>query len=965
MRSTILLLSVLFIGCSSDPEPAADVSGDVQTSTDVGQADATTDVPSSEDALVSTDTAETDTASYDNPAYFPGVELEADTTKHLVGLTEPVRVIQDSFGVPHVYGSTLDDLLFAQGYITASKRLFQMHTLRLAASGRLGELLGPGSVSGDVLLRTLKLRDTAERMATRTKELYPDLYQVLERYAEGVNSFIARMNAGDEPKPLEVIVFQSELAPWTPADTLTIVRLQTWDLGFGGVFSEDELLERILALQKTFDGSPREGIEADVYDFTPPAQTPTVAGKNGVVEASPTNFKKIIENPFFQKFGIDMWANHAKMSRETLDYPHRMFRSEDFGSNNWVVSGDHTKSGRPMVANDPHLALRNPAIFFQVHLSDKLAGGDFEVSGVNFAGSPGIVLGHNDHAAWGATVFYSDVTDIYAEDVTADGKGVLFNGEVVPFEVRKETFMYILPGDATCEQALGGWVNELDPQVKKLDGATCELTVTVKDVPHHGPVIPWSETTDKDGNPACMTWKWTGFEATDELKAIWGLNLMKSVDDFKAALDHFDVGAQNWVYGDKDGNIAWYPSHQLPVRPNKDFPPFLPMPGDGSAEWDGFVDRALLPQSFNPAEGFLVTANADPIGVTYDNDTFNDGPYLGHTWAPGFRMERSHELVKAAVDAGQVTPAKLSEIQGDHRSNSGMRVTPHLLASIEAAVSGADPQAQAEMNDSIVAAKSYLEAWEGHGYAAASGVGEPADSAAAQASIATSILNATLVHLFPIVLGDEGVADIQDGFKIRLLLRMLESPAKMATYDEASEESLLWDDVKTLDVVETRHQMLIRSLSEGLAFLANPEKVGVAQAGGFGSDDMSTWRWGALHTVTLSHNVAVNYNIPSPAQFPDGYPRAGDNFCVDASHPGLGDTSFTFGGGPSLRNVYELTDVISQWAIIPGGQDESPSGDHYQDQMALWVKNEAPLRAFKVEDVLDDRALIMDFRPSP
>ena len=963
MRCLVLIVSsFLLFGCSSDPTPVTDTGSDTTQKMDVDSSD----VDSNNDISETEDAANpNDVIAYQNPEYFPGAELDADTVKHLERLVKPVRVVHDNFGVPHIYAETIDDLIFAQGYVTAGKRLFQMHTLRMAASGRLGELLGPSSVRGDVLLRTLKLRATAEKMAARTQELYPEVYQVLERYAAGVNHFIARMNAGDELKPLEVIVFKSDLEPWTPADTLTIVRLQTWDLGFGGVFSEDELLEHILTLQEKFDGTSREGIAGDAYEFTPPAKTPTVEGKSALTEASETNFKSILANPFFEKFSPEMWSQHAAFTRETLEFPHRMFRSEDFGSNNWVVSGEHTASGRPLVANDPHLALRNPSVFFQVHLSTKLAGGDFEVSGVNFAGSPGIVLGHNAHAAWGATVFYSDVTDIYAEEVSEDGKGVLFKGEVVPFEIREETFKYILPGDETCDQAISGWIDQINPQVSVIDATTCELKVTLRDVPHHGPVIPWSPDTDKDGKPACMSWKWTGFEATDELTAVWGLNMMKSVDDFKAALDHFDVGAQNWVYGDKDGNIAWYPSHQLPIRPNKDFPPFLPLPGDGSAEWDGFVPRSELPQAFNPAEGFLVTANADPIGVTYDNDTFNDGPYLGHTWAPGFRMERSHELVKAAVEKGKVTPEELSAIQGDHRSNSGMRVTPYLLAAIEAATDGSDAQAAAEMNDAVVEAKSYLASWAEHGYAASSGVGADVDSSEAQASIATSILNATLVHLFPIVYGDEGVADIPDGFKIRLLLRMLETPEVMATYSEEIGDSILWDNLTTVDVVETRHQMLIRAMVEGLAFLANPEKVGVANAGGFGTEDMSAWRWGALHTVTLRHNVAPGNNIPSPTELPEGYPRAGDNFCVDASHPGLGDTSFTFGGGPSLRNVYELTDDIAQWAIIPGGQDEAPTSPHYSDQMELWVKNEAPLRALKAEDVLESREMIIDLRPKP
>lgn len=943
----LLVLSLMGPGCSSGTSVAADASGDAQSSGDVGDVDAgAVDVPTS-----------------DVSGYLPGPEIPAEETRHLAGLEKPVRVIYDTFGVPHIYGASIDDLLFAQGYVTSRHRLFQMHTLRLAASGRLGEISGPGAVRGDVLLRILGLRRTAEAMVVRTAEKAPDLMRALEHFSAGVNAYINAMKAGKEPKPLEVVVFGLDLAPWTPTDILTIVRLQTWDLGFGGVIDEDDLMHRLLTLKATFDGTERAGIEGDVFDFTPPAQTPTLAGESNIAAASAVDYTKILERPFFSRFNAKMWETHAAFTRETLDFPHHLFRSEDFGSNNWVVAGQHTASGAVMVANDPHLSLRNPSVFFQVHLSNLDAGGDFEVAGVNFAGAPGIVLGHNQHAAWGGTVFYSDVTDMYVETISPDGTGVLFNGAVVPFEVREEVFRYILPGNTTCADGISGWIAHLSPVVTAVDATTCELKITVRDVPHHGPVVPWSMDVDKDGQAICMTWRWTGFEATDDLQGVWGLNTMTSLEDFKAALDHFDVGAQNWVYGDQAGNIAWYPSHQLPIRPNLDYPPFLPMPGDGSAEWAGFLPRDELPQSFNPDAGFIVTANADPIGVTYDNDPFNDGPYLGHTWAPGFRMERAHELVKAATEAGAITAPDLSAIQGDHRSNTGMRVIPHLLAAIVAAQDGSAPQAQSELSAQVPAALVYLADWGTLGYEAASGVGAEPGSDESRASIATAIFNAMLVHLFPIVLKDEGVHDVPDGFKIRLLLRMLESPASMATFDASTGETHLWDDLTTSESVETREQMLVRALVHGLNFLSDPAQVGVEQEGGFGTDDMSQWHWGALHTVTLKHNVAPSFHIPPPSEHPHGYPRPGDNFCVDASHPGLSDTRFTFTGGPSMRTVYELTESVGQWSILPGGQDESPNSSHYRDQMELWVQNKAPKRPLETKDVLDARETILDLLP--
>ncbi len=213
-------------------------------------------------------------------------------------------------------------------------------------------------------------------------------------------------------------------------------------------------------------------------------------------------------------------------------------------------------------------------------------------------------------------------------------------------------------------------------------------------------------------------------------------------------------------------------------------------------------------------------------------------------------------------------------------------------------------------------------------------------------------------------LGDEGVADINDAFKVRVLLRMLETPEVMKTFNADSGESWLWDDIATEDKVETRDQMIVRSLVHALAFLSDPTAVGPSQAGGFGTDDMSEWRWGMLHTVTLRSNVAPSYNIPSASEHANGYPRQGDNWVVDASHPGMNDTSFTFTGGPSIRNVYSLTDPPVLNMVIPGGQHESPTNPHYKDEMALWVQNKAPAIAYTPTQVLEARERILDLNPT-
>ncbi len=907
---------------------------------------------------------------YDRPDYFPAVEQAADEAIVLDGLSSAVRVVFDNHGVPHVYGSDVNDVIRVQGYVTARQRLFQMHTLRTVVRGELASYAGSGSLQGDVYLRILKLRPVAEQMAAAAKENEPEVHGVLQAYSDGVNAYIDAMKAGTEPEPLEVALFKLDLQPWTPTDTMSIVRLQTWDLGFGGYLDDDEVLDIGLDLKERYAGTPLEGVEQDVLRFTPPTSTPAIAkpaSKPGTHAA--IDWNSIWEHPFYKRLGSAHLRRMAKERKAMESIPHHRFRSADFGSNNWVVAGAHTASGHALVANDTHLSLRNPAIFHQVHLSTIAAGGDFEVSGVNFSGGPGIVLGHNRHGAWGATVFFSDVTDVYVETLDDTGSQVLFNGNWVAIDSRQETFTYVRPPDQPCSGAVsaGSWIHNLNPQFAQTASQTCTLTVTLQDVAHHGPVVPWSYGTDNDGKPMLMTWQWTGFQPTQDYSAVFRLNQATSVEEFRSALDHFGVGAQNWVWGDKEGNIAWYPSHLLPLRKHleegsTEFPPFLPMPGDGTTEWVGFMDRSQLPQATNPEKGYLVTANSDPLGISFDNDPFNDGTYIGFFWDAGFRMERITERLAPLVEAGGLTRDHLAAIQGDHRSNLGARITPHLIVAVKLAQSGADLAASAALPTNTGAVRTLLEEWT---FEAESGVGAEAGSVAAKDSQATAIFNAFLVNLVHNTLGDEQLAGISDQLKVRLLLRMLEEPAGMVSWDSDHSQSRLWDNEDTPEVVETKTYILVKSLAEGLTFLANPGRIGVAQKGGFGTDDMSQWRWGDLHTVTLKHNVVSLYSIPpsNDPLFPTGFPRPGDNFTVDACHPGMSDTNFTYSGGPAIRNVYEPGLANPMNGVIPGGQSEDPGSPHYADEMANWVQNKTRPVPFQVEDVLAVTESIQDFVP--
>lgn len=962
----------------SDPAPV-DVTADVAEDTAPTDTDPADTADVAEDATDTGDTADTTPPppDYEKPGFFPSDD-DASEILALDGFAQPVRVVYDDRGIPHIHAGNETDLVRAQGYVTARDRIFQMHTLRSASKGRLSEFSGVSALSGDLFLRMLRLGAVAEEMAELTEQSDPLLWPQLQAFSDGVNAYLANLRAGTEAKPPELTIFGTDMVyDWSPADTMAIVRLQTWDLGFGGVVNELDLLGYILRLKERYADTPLAGIWNDVADFTPAAKTPTIVPEGGIPEVGSYSLDASLDTPFFK--GLE--ASHIVEVRRGLEemehIPHRAFRAagEMYGSNNWVVSGEHTTSGRPIVANDTHLSLRNPAIFYQVHLDTTRAGGDISLNGVNFAGAPGIVLGHNANIAWGATVVFSDTTDYYVERFVPEDESrgigrfdrVFANGtEEVEVQRRVETFRFGKQSGKECIDSAPSWVQNLDWS-EAVEAGVCTLTVTLLDVPGHGPIVPWSFREDADGNLLAMSWKWTGFEPTEELGAVARINRASNYEEFKQALERFSVGSQNWVYGDREGNIGWFPSHRVPIRKhiaegNTLYPPFLPMPGDtGECEWTGFLERADLPQSYNPEKGFLITANADPLGFVFDNDPFNDGIYFGHAWDIGYRMDQIDRRIRAVIDdGGKFDKEVMASIQGDHTSRLGADLVPALLAAVDDAKNGTDTRAAAVLTPAIEAAAARLALWEGLGWEAASGVNAEGGSPNANASIATSIFNAWLRFFVEDLIFDEQLTGLGGSMTARLVRRVVVEPEVLHVQGAPGAPHPLWDDITTEDVVETPAEIMVRALGKAVAFLSDPERVGPSNAGGFGTDDMDAWRWGRLHTVTLRHNVAEVFNIPKPSELPDGFPRPGDVFGVDASDPGLFGRRFTYAHGAAIRNVYDLTDPIVFHGVIPGGQSENPTRPFYDDGAQSWAKNEAPKVAYQVEDILGAASHVLD-----
>ncbi|MCC6523718.1 MAG: penicillin acylase family protein [Polyangiaceae bacterium] len=908
-----------------------------------------------------------------------GELLPVDGVLALDGLGAPVDVVRDRFGRVHVYARSLEDALRAQGYMVAADRTQQLDLLRRVATGRMAEILGhvdSSLIDTDIAFRQLGLaRVAAEQYAA----LGPELRAPVDAFAAGVSQAFAEIRAGTRrlPDGLEEslgLVDASQFVPFTPIDALAVGRLQTWLLSYSG---DDELETARLrdAMVATFgplDPDPavalRAHLERDWLRFAPPEPATTLppGGASAAVPPPPGASPPAAPTGFHAApaalAATDGFVQALRRAR-ALFAP-----AGDFGSNNWAIAASRSATGHALLASDPHLGLGSPAILWPVslHVHPDAAGpseGDVEIGGLAFPGVPGIILGHNRHVAWGATVAGYDVTDVYAETVSADGSAVRFEGADVPLDTLEEVIL-----------------------VK--DGAPVVYPVAL--VPHHGPIIPTIVNhVVQAPSPAegALSVRWTGHEPTGELEAIERLWRARDVDEAQAAFATYGTGAQNWMLADDAGAIAWTSQALVPKRApgalawdaatqTGTLPCFV-LPGEGGAEWTGFREPAEIPGAASPLAGFLATANNDPTGGTLDNDptdeTLADGSsaFLACRFDPGFREGRIQARIAATAEP--FTLEMMSALQGDARSPLGARLVPPLLAAIDDGLAeletpGTHPELAGVVADPtfdpvrVALVRDAFVLWrDGLDFAAESGVDAatneslPLELSEARAAQATAFFNAWLVRMLGRVFHDEAA---RLGFPsgtpedIRALLHLFTAdPATLATYDAAAHDSALFDDLDTPER-ETRQERMLRALADALADLA----------AAFDSDDVTTYRWGRLHTVKLVPDIPLQSDMavppPSDATFGGGFPRHGDVFGIDASNFSLRQSlgsapSFRYRSGPVQRFVVEL-DPAGPHArnAIAGGNVWDPASPHHGDEMELWRRNQVHDVPFSTDEVV-------------
>src|SRR3989454_873039 len=622
----------------------------------------------------------------------------AETPQRLAGLQDAARITIDDEGIAHVRASNEHDLYFMQGWVHAGDRLFQMDYNRRLASGTLAELVGMAALTTDVQLRTLGLRRGAQRSLDAAS---PRFRAALEAYAEGVN---ARFQAQTSLPPEYVVALKlQQVAPWTPVDSLVIAKLLAFSLAF-------ELdITRTVALQSyTAVFGPARGIALYTQDLWRSAGFEPNATVPDAMIATPHAGDRHGEQRGMERAHQAVHGeDHVKLMRDYLervrDNPafRGILNQEARGSSNlWAVSGSLTADGRPLLANDPHLALPTPATFYPMGL--ELEGEP--VFGSSVAGTPGVIHGYNRWIAWGTTNNLVDVTDTFAEQIVPDasspsGLATLYRGAreaVIPIpEIFRANNM---TGTLATIPPGGG-----------IPAAT--LIVPRRD---RGPIISFNPA-----NGAALSVQYVGFGPTQELEAFLLINRARNLDDFKDALQRMDV-AQNFVYVDVHGNIAYFTSGEIPVREDlqagavNGVPPWFVRNGQGGNEWLPVSHRQphqasgyeILPfgehpQIENPRAGYFVNGNNNPAGGTRDNNPLNQLrpgggiSYMAYSWNRAFRAARIDKRLRELLETcdRRVSFEEMQAIQADVVVRDGGGVTPSIVSAFERASS--DPAADA------------------------------------------------------------------------------------------------------------------------------------------------------------------------------------------------------------------------------------------------------------------------------
>ncbi len=716
---------------------------------------------------------------------FPSSPIKTEGKIRVEGLKTEVKISRDENGIPTIEASNPHDLFFAQGFIHCQERFFQMDIYRRAAQGRLSELLGEKTEESDRITRALGINLINPKLSSEERV-------VLQSYTDGVNACLKTTGSSFEYKLL-----MAKREPWSIKDSLSVERILQWSLSSN--FSEEFVRYEIL--------SEKAGL-SKFWNILDP------------VSAS--------ETPFI----IEKGENWLKPGEGIEDFLSTLPKGM---SNNWVISGKRTKSGKPILANDPHLEPSLPGIWYLMHLK----GGGYDVMGVSLPGTPGIIIGRNSRIAWGFTNSYADVQDLYI--IKIKGDKYWLNGEEKRFKKRKEFIKIRGNGE------------------KKLIFFQTD----------YGPVI-YAE------NGKGLVLRWVGYKARHLIKAMIALNRAKDWEDFRRAMSFWTVPSQNTVYADIDGNIGYQLNGKIPKR---NWSGLFPVK---KGNWEGYYSIDELPHSFNPGNGYIVTANNY---VEPDFPGVNDA-------LMGYRAERIRQMIE---DKKKISLEDIEKIQMDVKSLYAQRLIKAVLPILEESFPE-DPWVKA------------FKKWDYR--------------------ISANSTEAALFEVF--VIETEKKMFFPSDRKLQALY-LGKLPGKMqgfSIFSNKAREALL-------RIIEGKRDDVVRMVSDGKFSSVNE----VVKEGFKEAKSMAKGKtWGKIHYLELIHPLGRSKILKfllGKKVYLGKFPMGGDRETVlQASSPPLSTSPVLV--TPSMREIIDFSD--DRWISFPG-QTGIPS-KHYSDLLKLWLNGE-------------------------
>ncbi|MFB6946969.1 MULTISPECIES: penicillin acylase family protein [unclassified Streptomyces] len=827
------------------------------------------------------------------------------------GLDGNVDVKRDSYGIPQLYADTDADLFRAQGFVQAQDRFWEMDVRRHMTAGRLSEMFGSGQVDTDSFLRTLGWRKVAQEEYDNV--LSADTKKNLQAYADGVNAYLKGRDGKDISVEYAALGLTNDYKPdeWTPVDSVAWLKAMAWDLR-GNM--QDEI-DRSLMTSR-LDAKKIE----DLYPPYPyKKHKPIVEG--GAISSVTGKFDPAATPSSSSGLGSDtvqgategVSTQLASLS-DTLDQIPALLgpNGNGIGSNSWVVSGQYTTTGKPLLANDPHLAPQLPSLWYQMglHCREISAKCQYDTAGYTFSGMPGVIIGHNQDIAWGFTNLGADVTDLFLEKVSGDG--YLYDGKIKPFTTREETI-----------KVAGGKSRTITVRETNNGPLVSDRSSELETVGQKAPV--GNSAPDRaDGYAVAL--KWTALDPGKSMDAVFELNRAKDFKSFRAAAEHFEVPSQNLIYADTKNNIGYQAPGKIPVRLQGDGT--MPSPG-WSSEYGWKKDPIPfeeLPYEYNPKRGYIVTANQPVIDEKYPH-------LLTKDWGYGTRSQRINDLIQSKIKGGgKISTEDMQKMQMDNTSEIAALLVPELM--------------KINISDkSVREAQKLLEGWD---------YTQESDSAAA------AYFNAVWRNILKLAFGNKlpkemrvkgecinvpradssGPVDEQ-GKLVRECGRRDADTAQPDGGDRWYQVvANLMDDPNSDwwksprsgrdTATENRDQLFARAMTDARWELT--AKLG---------KDITTWSWGRLHQLTLRNQTL---GTEGPGLLQRVLNRGPWN--IGGGEAAVNATGWNAAGGydvvwvPSMRMVVNVGDWDkSRWINLTGASGHAFAA-HYTDQTDKWVKGE-------------------------